>query len=63
MLLLLRESHAGLAQAAEVATAEAGGVSCEIIDLRTLLPWDRDTIGEQARDFLSDTCAGLVPDV
>ncbi len=22
------------------------GIECEIIDLRTLLPWDRDTIGE-----------------
>ena len=31
-------------QAEEV--AEADGISCEIIDLRTLLPWDVDTVGE-----------------
>jgi pyruvate/2-oxoglutarate/acetoin dehydrogenase E1 component len=30
-------------QAAEV--AEADGISCEVIDLRTLLPWDRATVG------------------
>ncbi len=25
---------------------QADGISCEVIDLRTLLPWDRDTVGE-----------------
>lgn len=24
---------------------EEDGIECEIIDLRTLLPWDRDTVG------------------
>jgi len=38
------------AQAAEV--AEGDGISCEVIDLRTLLPWDRATVG--ARLALSD---------
>ncbi|TGG91143.1 alpha-ketoacid dehydrogenase subunit beta [Natronospirillum operosum] len=31
-------------QAADM--AEQDGVSCEIIDLRTLLPWDRDTVAD-----------------
>ena len=25
------------------------GVSCEVIDLRTILPWDRDTVFESVR--------------
>jgi len=33
-----------LEQAADM--AEQDGVSCEIIDLRTLLPWDRDTVAD-----------------
>ncbi len=46
-----RRAAAGAgAQAAEV--AEADGISCEVIDLRTLLPWDRATVG--ARLALSD---------
>ena len=24
---------------------EADGIECEVIDLRTLLPWDRATVG------------------
>jgi 2-oxoisovalerate dehydrogenase E1 component beta subunit len=31
-------------RAAELAAAD--GISCEVIDLRTLLPWDRDTLAE-----------------
>jgi 2-oxoisovalerate dehydrogenase E1 component beta subunit len=31
-----------LEKAAELAAAE--GISCELIDLRTLLPWDADTV-------------------
>ena len=27
------------------AVEEADGISCEVIDLRTLLPWDVPTIG------------------
>ena len=46
-----RRAAAGAgAQAAEV--AEGDGISCEVIDLRTLLPWDRATVG--ARLALSD---------
>jgi 2-oxoisovalerate dehydrogenase E1 component beta subunit len=29
-----------------VELAAADGISCEVIDLRTLLPWDRDTLAE-----------------
>lgn len=29
---------------AAVRSAEARGISCELIDLRTILPWDRDTV-------------------
>ncbi|MCH8551999.1 MAG: alpha-ketoacid dehydrogenase subunit beta [Natronospirillum sp.] len=36
-----------LEQAADM--AEKDGVSCEIIDLRTLLPWDRDAVAESVR--------------
>ena len=25
---------------------EVDGIECEVIDLRTLLPWDRETVGE-----------------
>ena len=34
-----------LAQAEAV--AQEDGIECEVIDLRTLLPWDRDTVGMQ----------------
>lgn len=34
-------------QAADM--AERDGVSCEVIDLRTLLPWDRDRVAESVR--------------
>ncbi len=34
-------------QAADM--AEQDGVSCEIVDLRTLLPWDRDTLADSVR--------------
>lgn len=27
------------------AVAEEDGIECEVIDLRTLLPWDRETVG------------------
>ncbi|MCD8512599.1 MAG: alpha-ketoacid dehydrogenase subunit beta [Nitrincola sp.] len=29
--------------------AEKDGISCELIDLRTLLPWDRDTLAESVK--------------
>lgn len=34
--------HLSAVQAAEV--ADSHGISCEVIDLRSLLPWDRDTV-------------------
>ena len=27
-----------------VKRAEEAGISCEVIDLRTILPWDRETV-------------------
>lgn len=34
---------------AAAALAEAEGISCEVIDLRTLLPWDRDTVATSVK--------------
>ena len=33
-------------RAAALLAKEKLGVNCEIIDLRTILPWDRDTVNE-----------------
>ena len=29
--------------------AEAAGISCELIDLRSILPWDVDTVAESVK--------------
>ena len=34
---------------AAAAMAEADGISCEVIDLRTLLPWDVDTVARSVK--------------
>ncbi len=40
--------------------AAADGISCEVIDLRTLLPWDVDTVGEpDTTQILRAVCVGF----
>lgn len=38
---------------------ESDGISCEVIDLRTLLPWDVNAVGEAAKVH-ADISAGPV---
>jgi pyruvate/2-oxoglutarate/acetoin dehydrogenase E1 component len=39
--------------------AEEDGIDCEVIDLRTLLPWDRDAVGESSTALRGLTHAEL----
>jgi pyruvate/2-oxoglutarate/acetoin dehydrogenase E1 component len=48
LFLIYRRQILTLKEAAKMAK-ETLGISCEIIDLRTILPWDKETVVESVR--------------
>ncbi len=44
------------------AVQEEDSISCEVIDLRTLLPWDRATVGEAPLPAPDTTHSCLAPE-